>query len=271
VAWNVRGADISAQEAHPATRWALRLNALLSRPLPARIVYCAHSAERIHVALGYDAAKGVCIHNGVDVTRFRPDPEARAAVRRELGIGEATPLVGLLARWNPQKDHPTFFRAADILMRRRPDVRFVLAGSGMDPTNAALAESVSALAEPGRISLLGLRRDVPAVTAALDLATSSSSWGEGFPNVIAEAMACGVPAVATDAGDAGEIINDTGRVVPRRDPEALATAWHELLSLSPLERAALGARARMRIEAKFALATAVERYAALYTELMEGG
>lgn len=268
IAWNVRGADLSWREAHPVTRAAIRMNAVLSARIPHRIVYCARSAEEAHLRLGYAAGKGLCLYNGVDVDVYRPDLAARADARRELEAGPETRLIGLFARWNAQKDHGSFFGAADLFMRRWPDVRFILAGSGIDDANPRLRSLVQATADPTRFVLLGVRHDIPRLTNALDLATSSSSWGEGFPNVIAEAMACGVLCVATDAGDAAEIVGDTGMVVPRRNPEALAAAWEELLKLPPDEQARRRLASRERIASHFSLSRAVEGYAAMYRSLL---
>jgi len=114
---------------------------------------------------------------------------------------------------------------------------------------------------------LGERADVPRLTAALDIA-SSSSWGEAFPNVLGEAMSCGVPCVATDAGDAALIVGGTGLIVPRGNAAALAQAWDEMLALSHDERQALGAQARARVSECFELGAISQRYAALYRELI---
>ena len=112
--------------------------------------------------------------------------------------------------------------------------------------------------------LLGRRQDIPRLTAALDLATSSSC-GEGFPNVVGEAMACGIPCVVTDVGDSALIVGKTGKVVPPHDPEALASAWKELLRLTPQVRQKLGNAARKRVETEYSLAAAARRYEALWS------
>lgn len=108
---------------------------------------------------------------------------------------------------------------------------------------------------------------MPRIQASLDIATSSSAYGEAFSNAIGEAMAAGVPCVVTDVGDSAAIVGPTGRVVPTRDPEALARAWQSLLELAPERREALGAAARDRIGRHFSLAAIAARYAALYDEI----
>jgi glycosyltransferase involved in cell wall biosynthesis len=177
------------------------------------------------------------------------------------------PLIGLVARYDPMKDHETFLRAASLLIRREPRARFVLVGRGVDERNEALVGAMRSLGLNSAVHLLGERRDVPMVMAALDLFSLSSAFGEGSPNVVGEAMACGVPCVVTNVGDAARIVGETGRVVPPRSPEALADAWWNLLALGAGERARLGVAARRRIEAGFALPNIVVQYEHLYQEL----
>jgi glycosyltransferase involved in cell wall biosynthesis len=267
VIWNLRGADLSPQEAHPLTRVIVRGAAALSARLPIRIVCCGESVRLEHERIGYEAGRMVVIPNGVNVEQFRPDPAARPAVRSDLRLQPDTPLVGLFARLHPQKDHDTFFAAVALFRRERPDVHFVLAGSGMrrdEPRAAAMLRKHSIVEG---VHLLGERNDLPRLTAALDLATSSSAWGEGFPNVIAEAMACAVPCAATDCGDSRIIVGETGRIVARRDAPALAAAWLHMLALDPAARRRLGALARDRIERQFDLRQSADRYASLYREV----
>ena len=116
-----------------------------------------------------------------------------------------------------------------------------------------------------RIFLMGERSDLPRITAALDIACSSSAWGEGFSNAIGEAMACGVPCVVTDIGDSGFIIGDTGLLVPPRNPQALADAISRLIVAGADRRQQLGAAARLKVEKEFSLASITCRFAELYS------
>lgn len=268
LAWNIR--NNNPGKIRPRTRWVVALCARLSWHVPARIVSCSWAAVDTHVALGYDPARFVVIPNGFDLTRFKPDESARRSVRDELGIPENAPIVGLIARFDPQKNHAIFFAAAGLLHRRRPDVHFLLAGRGVDSANREIARWVQEAGTGAVTHLLGERHDIPRIMAALDIA-SLSSWSEAFPNVLAEAMACGVPCVSTDVGDAAVIVGDTGRIVPKNDPVALARAWEELLSLHFWQRRSLGERARRRIAEHFEIGLIAERYAALYRELAVGG
>ncbi|MBW2173531.1 MAG: glycosyltransferase, partial [Deltaproteobacteria bacterium] len=164
------------------------------------------------------------------------------------------------------KDHSNFLKAASLLLQERRDVAFVLAGKGVEWTNHRLAAEI-----PNdfgsHFCLLGERNDMESIAAALDIATSAS-YGEGFSNTIGEAMACGLPCVVTDVGDSAAIVGNTGRVVPAKDPKALAMAWKELIDLGEDGRRNLGAAARKRIEEHFELSRAVEEYEGLYTSLL---
>lgn len=267
IVWNIRNNDLARDTTKACTRWVVGACARLSRRLPSRIVSCAHSAAQTHIELGYAADKFVVIPNGFDLQRFHPEASARSSVRSELGLAADTPLIGLIARFDPQKNHQGFIRAARLVHERKPDVHFLLAGRGVDANNAALGRWIAEAGLGRATHLLGERADIPRLSQALDVAVSSSSYGEAFPNVLGEAMACGVPVVATDAGDAAMIVGTAGRIVPRNDMAALATACLDLLALDEAERQALGQQAYRRIADEFSLEATVRQYASLYRSL----
>ncbi len=249
VVWGVRHDGIRRED-KPLTRFTVRLCALLSRWIPEKVVFNSESALRSHRNLGYAAGRLVVVPNGFDLSRFRPDPEARKSVRQELGIGEDAPLVGLLARYHPHKDHATFMAAAGQIRRRCDRVQFVLCGDGIEWNNSELVAAIDREGVRGTVHLLGRREDPERVMAALDLCCLSSTT-ESFANVLGEAMACGVPCVSTDCGDSRSIIGETGRVVPVRDAGAFADAVVDLIELDPHERQALGAAARSRVKSSY--------------------
>jgi len=261
--WNLRQSDLDPAGSRWLTMQVVRACARLSRRLPDLIVCCSEASREVHAAAGYDAARMRVIDNGVDIARYRPDPAAPVAVRAELGLAPGTPLVGLVARYHPQKDHAGFLAAAGAVARARPEVRFLLCGEAVDAGNAELAGLVARHGLQGQVHLLGIRGDVPRIDAALDLAVLSSSFGEGFPNVAVEAMAAGVPCVVTDVGDAARIVGETGWVVPRRDPAALGAAMLAALA-DPAERLRRGAAARERALARFDLTRMLAAYGRLY-------
>jgi glycosyltransferase involved in cell wall biosynthesis len=263
IVWAIHSCVLGPDRARRTTRWTVALCARLSRWIPDRIVAVSRTSRDQHVAAGYEAERFVVVPNGFDLEQYRPDPASRREVRKELGLDDAAVVIGLVARMDPVKDHLNFVRAAAVLAKRQPHVRFLFCGEG----TAEDRDLISAIADAGlrgRFLLLGRRNDVPRVMSSLDIATLCSAAGEAFPLVIGEAMACGVPCVVTDLGDCAYVVGETGRVVPPRNSEALARAWEELVRLGPEERQRLGIQARQRIEARFSLPRIAADYAALY-------
>lgn len=261
VIWNIRMSDHDPRGFRRSTLALIRMNAVVSRWLADRIVCVSSAARDVHLGLGYDPSKIDVIPNGVPLTS--PDRDARSAIRMELGIPQDALLVGRIARYHPMKDHRTLIEAIRIVTRECPDVFWLLCGAGVDEDNPELAGWLEAAGIGDRVRLAGLRQDIPRIHAGLDLACSSSAYGEGFPNVIAEAMATGVPAVVTDVGDSALLVGETGIVVPPRDPAALAQGILRLLADADLRRR-LGDAARARVDDTFSLRQMAERYADLY-------
>jgi glycosyltransferase involved in cell wall biosynthesis len=263
VLWNIRGALDAPLAESRLTRWVIRAGAGLSAR-PAAIVYNAASAARQHAAAGYAPARAVVIGNGFDLAAYRPDPAAGPALRRRLGIADARPLVGIAAEVRPMKDHATLLAAIGRLAAGGHDLDLVMLGTGTTPDNADLVARIAANGLTGRVHLLGPLADPAPVIKGLDLGVLSSAWGEGFPNFVGEAMAAGVPCVATDTGDCRAIIGETGRVAPPRDPAALAAALETMLALPADARHALGLAARERIATRYGLPAIVDAYRRLY-------
>jgi len=265
VLWGIRQSNCSLQYNKRSTVLVIQIGATLSHWLPALSICCSEVSRQIHVDLGYAANKMVVIPNGFETDRFRPDTAARQLIRQQLGLADETVLIGLVGRFDPQKDHQTFFEAAALLHRHFPDVRFLLCGDGITWENPQLARWIEAAGVRRNCHLLGRRDDMPQVTAALDI-SALSSVGEAFPNVVGEAMACGVPCVVTDVGDAAAIVGETGISVFPRNPQALADAWTELILLGAEKRTALGKLARARTIEHFSLASVVAQYEAVYRD-----
>lgn len=256
IIWNVRCSDMDFARYAPTTRSIVKVLAWLSR-VPWAVATNSEAGRRVHAGLGYRPKRWVYLPNGYDTSLWRPDAADRASVRRELGFAEADRVIGLVARVDAQKDHPSFLRVAAALRERRHDLRFLLIGRGTRELLLPEALHSSALA-------LGERSDVARLMRAIDVLVSSSAYGEGFANVIGEAMASGAPCVATDVGDSALVIGDTGRIVPPQDAAALATAVEALLDMPDEQRRVLGLRARTRIEAEFSIGASLR----LYEELL---
>lgn len=263
VIWNIRASLDGFANEKRSTSVAIRAGAWLSR-LPRGIVYNATSSARQHEAFGYLPKRTEVIPNGFDCAEFRPDPRAGDALRAELGLAPGDVLVGCLGRYHPMKDHANLLAAAAQAVRRDRRLHFVLAGTGVDRSNPGLAVPIAHHALGAHVHCLGERSDVPALTAGLDIACSASAWGEGFPNVIGEAMASGVPCVVTDTGDSARIVAHCGKVVPVRQPVALAEAILALASMDASRRAALGLAARSRIVEDFSIEAVARHYENYY-------
>jgi glycosyltransferase involved in cell wall biosynthesis len=262
VIWNIRNC-LSLSYEKPGTATVIKALIPLSI-FPKKIIYNSLVSASQHEELGYKVTKTITIPNGFDPELFHPSIEARNSIRKELSLPSDCFLIGRFARYHPMKDYPNFIQAAAILLKDYPNVNFLLAGTDINGENQILCNLIQELGISERIHLLGERQDIPCLTAALDIASTSSSYGEAFANVIGEAMSCGVPCVVTDVGDSAWIVGDTGRVVPPRDTEALANAWKELILLGSEGREALGTLARARVIECFSLGSIVASYERLY-------
>jgi glycosyltransferase involved in cell wall biosynthesis len=266
VVWNIRQSIYSLSDEKPATARAIRLGARLSN-WPVLILNNSQKSVAQHAALGYSADKMLIVPNGFDTDAFVPSADARASVRAEMGVPENTILIGRIGRYHHTKDYPTFLRAAALVLRDYPDAQFVVAGKNVDWNNDELRRQVQDLGLVERIHLLGERLDMPRLTAALDIAISSSH-AEGFPNVIGEAMACAVPCVVTDVGDSGWVVGNTGRVIPSQESEALATGCRDLIRIGGDRRKQLGLAARARVITCYSISSIVQQYESLYQRLV---
>lgn len=265
VLWSVHQSLYSFVYERWLTAAVIKLGAHLS-PRPEKIVYVSRTSATQHEVVGYNKEKTMVFHQGFDTEKFAPSAAARRSVREELGLSEDALLIGLAGRYHPVKDHANFLRAAELVSKRRPEACFVLCGKGVDRANAELRALVEEKQMRGRIHLLGERRDIQRIMAALDIAVSSSC-SEGFPNVVGEAMSSGVPCVVTAVSDLPEIVGTTGRVVPPRDSAALAAAIEELVALGRVDRQALGQAARARVIERYSLESSVAQYEAVYESM----
>jgi glycosyltransferase involved in cell wall biosynthesis len=250
-----------------ATIFIVKLNAFLSRWLPSKIICCSNATYKTHMDLGFISDKMIVIQNGIDIEKFQIDDSARHSVRSDLGLGKSIPLIGMLARFHPQKDHRTFILAAEILISMIPDVHFILAGKDIETGNSKLVSWIKSAGLEKHFHLLGLRADSSRLYAALDIGTLSSANGEGLPISICEAMACGLPCVVTDIGDSSEVIGETGITVQPGNPIELANGWKKILSLNAEEYAKMRIQARSRIERLYNIIETADRYHNIYLSI----
>jgi glycosyltransferase involved in cell wall biosynthesis len=232
--WNVRQSLYDLKHEKRGSALVIRALAWLSW-LPQRITYNTQTGARQHEALGYRPSKTQLIPNGFDLAKWQP----------------GTPVAGRIGRFGrnaAMKDYDTFIRAAELIHAKHPEARFIIVGAETEKLDV-----------PPFIEVLGERHDLPELTASLNIAVSSSAFGEGFPNVVGEAMACAVPVVATDIGDTRWVMGETGRIVPPRDPAALAKACLEILDAGIVQ----DFEARERIEQQFSLRSVLQQFDSL--------
>jgi glycosyltransferase involved in cell wall biosynthesis len=250
IIWGIRASNMPIDQYGLVGRTLAQLEIFLSA-FTDLIIVNSHCGRDHCLSQGYAAAKMVVISNGIDTEKFQPDLLTGAKVRAEWGVAETTTLVGLVGRLDPMKDHPTFLTAAAQLASTRQDLQFVCVGVGSAEYAAELVQLAQDLGIADRVIWAGGRSDMSAVFNALNLVCSASAYGEGFPNIIGEAMACGVPCVVTDVGDSAWIVGDLGSVVPPQNAEALKIALAKSIEQSIQFDRANSAEIRQRIIDRF--------------------
>ena len=271
VLWGVRIMDISpALGVSRSLIWSRRISARLSRIVPRRIVYVAESARKVHEPLGYDPARSVVIPNGYSVPALADVATWRQRRRAELGLADGDVLIGCAGRFSPQKNYRGFVEAAAETCRRFPQARFLILGREVTWDNDELAGWIREAGLADRFHLLGERPNVLEWLSALDI-FALFSLGEGFPNVVAEAMMVGVPCIVTDVGDSALLLDDSGILIKSRDLKGLTSALERLITAGEVERGRLGEAGRQRVERFFSLSAVAERYSKLYEEVAGDG
>jgi glycosyltransferase involved in cell wall biosynthesis len=251
--WGIRAAHMDLRLYGPVARISFALSRLLARRAD-RLICNSSAGAAYHVARGYPADRVAVVPNGFDTIVFRPDPAAGAACRAALGIDPAADVVGVFARFDPMKDHATLLHAFAILRGRRPSAQLLVVGHGSEPAVDHLRSVAAALGVADAVHWIGETADVPRYMNACDV-TALSSLGEGLPNAVGESMACGIPCVVTDVGDAREIVGDPRLVVPTAQPAPMAAA----IDFALAHRAALSPRLRERIVTDYGIDAMIER------------
>jgi glycosyltransferase involved in cell wall biosynthesis len=266
VLWSLHCREIhrGPGESEARLQWLRSWLSFSSYWVPRRILSCSQVAAQDHQReLAYPAEKMRWLPNGIDTQRFQPDLAARAHVRAELQIPEKAPVIGYLGRFHEMKDLTTWLRAAALLQKQRPDAHFVLCGglaAELEPLQQQLWQS---LPRPDQLHFVRFRPDPQRLYAALDV-FSLSSRTEACPMTLMEAMACGVPCVATDVGDCRFLLGALGLTVPVADAVALAQAWERTLSQPPTPQ-----RLRAWAVENFDISVAAAAYERVYEEVLE--
>jgi glycosyltransferase involved in cell wall biosynthesis len=265
--WNIRQSLESLWDEKLTTRLAIRSCSLRAAAVDG-IVYNSKRGAEQHDAAGFRAATVRIIPNGFEPEEFERSSGADRRLRDRTGVPTDAPIVGCVARYHPMKDHATFIAAASQVREKVPDVHFVLLGSGTDTPGTELERMIEEHFLSARVHRLGVTMDPKAVMSGFDVLCLSSAWGEGFPNVLGEALALGIPCVTTDVGDSREVVGPGGSITPPRNSEALASAIVRLLSFSAAERKVVGELGRNHVQGCFAIETVVRQYEEFYDELL---
>lgn len=271
VVWNIRHTDLPFRATKRSTIAVAYMSALTSRLIPDRIICCGDRSREVHIRLGYAGKKMITIKNGIDTQRFSQREASEYQFRKELDIKSGAFVIGCVARFAAQKDHLTLFRAVKTVRDMGVEAALILVGPGMDAKNGSLISMLRGAKIEENTFLCGPRADINTIMSELSIHVLSSSHGEGSPNVVAEAMASGVPCIVTDVGDAAEIVGDTGWVVPLRQPDKLAEAILFAASemSNVMEWRSRKEAARSRINEGFTLQAMVSQYEVLWRELFE--
>lgn len=267
VIWNVRATLYGLSDLKPLSAAVLLMSSAAARRASA-ILYNSALGRKQHERFGYPSDRGHVIENGFDLDCFRREEEVRLIKRCELNVDDNDFVVGMFARYDPQKGHEDFVRAVSKLSKIQK-LKFIMVGNEIDQGNEALMSLAKGLGVSDRISFLGHRRDVNDLMNAVDLNVLPSRFGEGYPNVVGEAMACETPSVVSDIAEQGDIVGDTGWVFPKGDVVGLANCILAALDLPKDEFISMGEAARIRISARNSMAAITKRYDALYRGLLK--
>lgn len=265
IVWSVHHASLDLRHEKYMTRILVKALSVLSRKIPDVVVYCSDYARAVHEALGYSPSEGVVVENGVDTDRFCPSESARRAFRRENHIPDYMPVVGIVARNVSIKGVDVFLRMAAKLDHRFENICYVMAGTGMTRENAELVDKIEEAGLGGKIKLLGERSDIEKVMNGLDILVCPS-FSESFGLVVAEALACGVPVVASEISVLEAIVgsNWTARI---GDSSFFSEKVSELLGLPIEARTLIGKEGRDRVLQKWSVNTMLAGYSSLYRRI----
>lgn len=263
VCWGIRTSTVRGRTF--MTWLVAKLCVLISGVVPRRAISCAKRAVEAHQAFGYRAPFEV-VPNGLDASRWNPGGAVNVR-RQDLGIPGNTFVLAHAARADRLKDHATLAIAFSAAHASKNDLRLLLCGAGLEPGSEYFGSLPFTLSARNAVIALGSREDLPNLWRLAD-GFVLSSVVEGFPNVVVEAMASGLPCVVTDAGDAAEIVGDTGFIVTPAAPDALAEAILRLSTLEPDARKAMGAAARRRVEENYTMERMSEGFTRVWREMI---
>lgn len=262
ILWNVRSTNID-KGGSKITVVIRKFCSILSNYIPRKII-CAAEASRIeHQKVGYAKDKMIVIPNGFEHQTAVNRYFSKIDFRENIGLQKDHVVVLSVGRFNEVKDHKTFIKAANLVAELIPNVKFLMIGRGVTKENQKLMRMLKEAKNPEIFVLLGERDDVIDFMLASDVFCMHSKT-EGFPNVLGEAMLCGLPCISTDVGDAKYLLNDSSWIVQPSNPDELARKLYQLLSLPVSERVVLGNIGAKRIRVEFSMNKTSNAYLQLY-------
>ena len=260
IIWSIHASHLDTEFTKYTTRLIIKIGALVSNIIPNNIVYVSKVSFLLHKLLGYKCKINTVIPNGVDLEKFKPDTLARINIRNELKIPEDTFLIGIAGRYDPMKDHRNFLLAASKLSKVEPSAAYIMCGTSITKSNQELYDYIEELGLSDKVYLLGYREDMNKIYTALDVIAVTSRYGEAFPMVICESMACGTPCVVTNVGDSSYIVDKTGFTVEKENSDALVEAFLKISNKNKIEKQKLSSSCRERISSLFSLQSIVSAY-----------
>lgn len=263
IVWGIRHTTHDKETTSFSTKFVTKLCAYTSHIVPTKIVSVSQKGVKVHQELGYKKDIFEVIPNGYKISNLNINNEARLKIRNEFRINDNQILVGMVGRYDPQKNHLGFIKAMRLL--KDIDFKCFFVGTNCDNENEVLKNQIKNYNLKDKVILLGRRNDIPNIMNALDIHVLSSSYGEAFPNVLAEAMACGTPCITTDVGDAAYIVGDAGWVVKPSDDVELSNKIKEAIEIkysNDWNKICLSAR--KRIEDKFTMEKVSKMYSKLW-------
>lgn len=261
IIWNVRYSNFKIGKSKILTIIIINLLAKLSYFIPKLILIVSKKSIKIYKIKGYDKEKLRFIPNGYDLSILRPSKVQKKIFYKKTKIKKKLPVLGNVARFDPKKDHMNLINALSLLRSKKIDFLCFLAGSKINKNNSKLIMKIRKLNLSKNIKLIGQNENILQFMNGIDLYIQSSSYGEGFPNVVAESMACATPCVVTDVGDASLIVGKTGWVVPPNNPNKLADAIEK--ALNQIKKNKWDKRcnkARIRIKTNFEIIKMIKSY-----------
>jgi len=269
IVWNIRNSNLEVSKVKKRTIWIAKLLSFFSYWLPKKIIVCAKRAKKFHVDLGYCKNKMYFIPNGYDLSILKPTKIKKINIRKRFKLKTNVRLLGMVARFDPQKDHFNLLDALFSLKLKYNNFFCVLIGPGINKNNKTLCDEIKRLSLQDHIGLIGPSPYIPEIMTQLDIHILSSEYGEAWPNVVAEAMACETPCIVTNVGDSAYIVGKNGIVIPPKNSKLLSNSIIFFLrEFGKKSWAARCKKARLRIKKNFDIFKMLESYSRVWNKIL---